>query len=144
MDEKALEAAAIAVNAQGAMRGVIRDAITAYLEASGDARDNAVTVLPDGSAFSVASFPLPSDHWLYAPQCAEWDVKRDTSADTPIPIIGNDQRALVIAAMRWAIRGATMNGKEKDFDPDALALNAAYALCGPVAGRAIDTALEGK
>ena len=30
MDEKALEAAAIAVNAQGAMRGVIRDAITAY------------------------------------------------------------------------------------------------------------------
>lgn len=109
----------------------LRAAIAVYLAASGAARDGTVTVLPDGSAFSVASFPLPSGHWLYAPQCAEWDAKRDTSADTPIPIVGNDQRALVIAAMRWAIRGATMNGKEMDFDPDALALNAAYALCGP-------------
>ena len=94
-------------------------------------RDGGVTVLPDGSAFFTASFPLPAEHWLYAPQCEQWDNERDTSADTPIPIIGNEQRKAVLTAMRWAIRGATMNGKEMDFDPDALALNAAYALCGP-------------
>ena len=28
---------------------------------------NDVTILPDGSAFGVMSFPLPKDHWLYAP-----------------------------------------------------------------------------
>jgi hypothetical protein len=25
-----------------------------------------ITVLPDGSAFGVMSFPLPDDHWLFA------------------------------------------------------------------------------
>lgn len=99
---------------------------------------NNVTVLPDGSAFFVASFPLPKDHWLYAPQCAEWDSERDTSADTPRPILDSSQRAAVIAAIRYAIRGATMNGKEMDFDPDALALNAVYALCGLAPRTAID------
>jgi hypothetical protein len=47
--------------------------------------------------------------------------------------LDNSQRAAVIAAVRYALRGATMNGKELDFDPDALVLNAAYALCGPCA-----------
>lgn len=96
--------------------------------------DNDVTVLPDGSAFSVGSFPLPKDHWLYAPQCAVWDSERDTSADTPRPILNNSQRKAVIAAVRYAIRGATFNGTDLDFDPDALVLNAAYALCGPAGG----------
>lgn len=88
-------------------------------------------VLPDGSSFCVVALPLPADHWLYAPECTEWDSVRDTSADTPQPILGNDQREAVKAAIRWAIRGATMNGAEPDYDPDALVLNAAYALCGP-------------
>lgn len=92
---------------------------------------NDVTVLPDGSAFGVLSFPLPEDHWLYAPPCEEWDAERDTSADTPRPIVSNEQREAVKAAIRWAVRGATMNGREMDFDPDALVQNAAYALCGP-------------
>ena len=87
--------------------------------------------LPDGSGFFVGSLPLPKDHWLYAPNCAEWDSERDTSADTPRPILDNSQREAVKAAVRWAVRGATMNDTEPDFDPDALVLNAAYALCGP-------------
>ena len=90
-----------------------------------------VTVLPDGSGFFTMSFPLPKDHWIYAPNCPGWDIERDTAADTPLPILTNVQRDAVIVAMHWAIRGATMNGKAMDFDPDALALNAAYALCGP-------------
>ena len=87
--------------------------------------------LPDGSGFMVASLPLPSDHWLYAPSCAGWDEVRDTSADTPHPILTHAQRDAVAAAVRYAVRGATMCGKERDFDPDALVLNAVYALCGP-------------
>jgi hypothetical protein len=90
-----------------------------------------VNVLPDGSAFLVGSFPLPKDHWLYAPNCEQWDGERDTSADTPHPILDGGQREAVIAAIRYAVRGATRNGTVSDFDPDALVLNAAYALCGP-------------
>lgn len=94
-------------------------------------KENDMHELPDGSGFSVGSLPLPKDHWLYAPNCQEWDNERDTSADTPRPILDNSQRTAVEAALRWAVRGATMNGTESDFDPDALVLNAAYALCGP-------------
>lgn len=93
---------------------------------------NDLPVLPDGSSFFTASLPLPTDHWLYAPPCAEWDSERDEVADCPKPIVGNEQREAVKAAIRWAVRGATMCGQEKDFDPDALVLNAAYALCGPM------------
>lgn len=92
-------------------------------------------VLPDGSSFFTASMPIHADHWLYAPECREWDEARDCSADTPLPIISNEYRAAVKEAIKWAVRGATMNGKEPDFDPDALVLNATYALCGPVTSR---------
>lgn len=91
---------------------------------------NKVTVLPDGSAFAVASYPLPKDHWLFAPRGA-WDYARDDFAETPLPILTNELRDRVIAAARYAVRGATMCGAEEDFDPDALVLNMAYALCGP-------------
>lgn len=87
--------------------------------------------LPDGSGFFVASLPLPKHHWLYAPRCKEWDAERDTTADTPHPILTHEQRDAVVAAMRYAIRGATMCGQEQEFDPDALVRNAVYALCGP-------------
>ncbi|WP_141755419.1 hypothetical protein [Burkholderia plantarii] len=86
--------------------------------------------LPDGSGFMVASLPLPADHWLYAPR-GEWNDERDTYAETPHPILTHAQRDQVVAAVRYAVRGATMCGKESDFDPDALVQNAVYALCGP-------------
>jgi hypothetical protein len=94
--------------------------------------DNTVTVLPDGSAFATASWPLPKDHWLYAPR-SEWDSGRDEYAECPLPILTQAQRQAVIAAARYAIRGATMCGQDEDFDPDALVLNLCYALCGPAA-----------
>lgn len=87
--------------------------------------------LPDRSGFFVGSLPLPKDHWLYAPNAEGWDSERDCSPDTPQPILDESQREAVKAALRWAVRGATMNGTVIDFDPDALVLNAAYALCGP-------------
>lgn len=91
------------------------------------------TTLPDGSAVSIASFPLPKDHWLYAPR-DEWDNVRDTFAETPHPILTREQKSAVVAAARYAVRGATMCGKNMDFDPDALVQNMVYAICGPAFG----------
>ena len=96
---------------------------------------NNCTILPDGSAFAVASFPLPKDHWLYAPR--EYDVDAENPKELPSPILTHALRAEVVSAIRYAIRGATMCGKETDFDPDALVQNAVYALCGPYGSAAL-------
>lgn len=121
---------------KGAMQPVsyyVRDGINrirAAALARQPAPSNGVTVLPDGSACFTASFPLPADHWLYAPR-GEWDPVRDENSQCPAPILTHESRSQVTAAVRYAIRGATMCGKERDFDPDALVQNAVYALCGP-------------
>jgi len=85
--------------------------------------------LPDGSGFFVSSIPLPKDHWLYAPISDGWDNERECSPDTPIPVLDYTYCEAVRNAVRWAVRGATMNGTIIDFDPDALVQNAVSALC---------------
>ena len=92
------------------------------------------TVLPDGSAFFTASMPLPRDHWLYAPRVDGWDGERDCFPDVPQPILNNSHRAAVRAAVQYAVRAATIQGTEPDFDPDALVQSTCYALCGPAGG----------
>jgi hypothetical protein len=87
------------------------------------------TILPDGSAFSVLTLPLPNDHWLYTPR--EYREGEYEPIELPKPLLTHEQRDQVVAAVRYAVRGATMCGKEIDFDPDALVQNAVYALCGP-------------
>jgi len=87
------------------------------------------TIFSDGSAFGVMSFPLPDDHWLYAPN--EYRDGEYEPIDLPKPILTHALRDVVVAAMRYAVRGATMMGQDTDFDPDALVQNAVYALCGP-------------
>lgn len=85
--------------------------------------------LPDGSGFAVMSMPLPKTHWLYAD---------DGSYDPPpMPMRrGTDDpgRAIlasqVKAAARYAVRAATMKGKEADFDPDAMVQNFVIGLLG--------------
>ena len=89
-----------------------------------------VTRLPDGSAFVCVSMPLPRAHWIY--QVGVWDTDRDS--DAPVPVFGRDRVEAVRAAAKWAVRAATMNGTEMDFDPDALVQNMVYALCGPQGG----------
>ncbi len=92
---------------------------------------NEPTILPDGSAFALASLPLPENHWLYAPR--QYMPGADEPVELPSPCLErtaeNYERAEL--AIRYAIRGATMCGKEPDFDPDALVQNALYALLGP-------------
>ena len=95
------------------------------------------TLLPDGSAFFMASLPLPKDHWLYAPRAEGWDSERECSPEVPQPILTHAVRAQVQAAIRYAVRAATMQGTDMDFDPDALVQNATYALCGPFGGAQI-------
>lgn len=87
-----------------------------------------MTVLPDGSCFGVMSFPLPKDHWIYAER--QYAEGADEPVDLPAPILTHALHDQVVAAIRYAVRGATMCGKEMDFDPDALVQNAVYALCG--------------
>jgi hypothetical protein len=77
--------------------------------------------LPDGSGFAMMSMPLPKTHWLY---------KDDGFEAPPMPMrMGTDDpgrpdwEAKLRAAGRYAVRSATMNGKEMDFDPDALVQN---------------------
>lgn len=82
--------------------------------------------LPDGSGFATASFPLPTDHWLY----------EDKFNEPPMPWrTGNgemrDEMAeKVRAAARYAIRASTMNGKDNDFDPDAMVQNFVVGMLG--------------
>lgn len=96
--------------------------------------ENNFPILPDGSSFFTGSFPLPKDHWLYAPSPVEWDNERDCPVDLPLPILTSSQREAVTLAARYAIRAATLNGKEPDFDPDALVQNLVTALCGFAGG----------
>ena len=83
--------------------------------------------LPDGSGFTVASYPLPSDHWLYA----------ETRDAPPMPFrmgTGDSRRQdfnkAVANAARYAIRASTMRGKNTDFDPDAMVQNFIVSMLG--------------
>lgn len=78
---------------------------------------------------AIFSYPLPKNHWL----CAEREYLDGEvePIELPKPILTRADRDVVVAAIRYAVRAATNCGKEPDFDPDALVLNAAYALCGP-------------
>ena len=112
---------------------------TTNTAAASGAADNC-TILPDGSAFAVGSFPLPQDHWLYAPH--EYEPGADEPKELLAPILTHAQRNEVVAAVRYAVRGATMCGKEPDFDPDALVQNAVYALCGSFGHTALATTAQ--
>ena len=93
-----------------------------------DPDSHGITVLPDGSAFSVISFPLPKDHWIYGD--GEYHFP-------PMPMrmgIGDPRRKemadMLVAAGRHAVKAATMDGKEMDFDPDALIQNLVVGMLG--------------
>jgi len=85
------------------------------------------TVLPDGSAFFTASMPLPDDHWIYdsdpgyPPMC----MKMGTSDPER-----KRYRDMLVLAGRYAVRSATLSGKEMDFDPDALIQNLIVGFLG--------------
>lgn len=76
---------------------------------------------------ATASFPLPTDHWLY----------EDKFAAPPMPFRmgkADPRRAeweqKIKAAARHAVRASTMNGKSEDFDPDAMVQNMIVGMLG--------------
>lgn len=88
-----------------------------------------VGILPDNSGFAVMSMPLPADHWL--------TKDPDSFNVPPMPFrmgTDNPDRKIWVerlwAAGRYAVRCATMNGKEDDFDPDALVQNLIIGMLG--------------
>lgn len=111
---------------------------------------NEVGALPDGSGFAIMSIPLRKDHWIYQSDRHESygdfnvppmpfrmgvdDVVRIWPYRLPIPgitTLTKEQFAEKIrAAGKYAIRCATMNGKDMDFDPDALLQNLVVGMLG--------------
>jgi hypothetical protein len=91
---------------------------------------DAVTILPDGSAFGVMSLPLPRDHWSTAGESLyagppPMGLRVGTDAEDHQRLV-----EIVRAAGRYAYRAATMCGRETDLDPDALVQNFVVGLLG--------------
>ena len=85
--------------------------------------------LPDGSGFALMDLPLPKDHWF--------TKEPDAFNIPPMPFrMGKDNprrkrwEGMLREAGRYAVRSATMNGKESDFDPDALIQNLIVGFLG--------------
>lgn len=79
--------------------------------------------LSDGSGFAVISYPLPKDHWMLKDP--------DGFNVPPMPLRMGENDFLLYKNRRWwadalkeagkyAVRCATLNGTDMDFDPDAL------------------------
>lgn len=86
-----------------------------------------VGVLSDESGFAVMSMPLPVDHWLYAEGFNDPPAPLRMGIDNPLR---QPLAEALRAAGRYAVRCATRNGKENDFDPDALVRSIVIGMLG--------------
>lgn len=88
---------------------------------------NDTTKLPDGSAFFTASMPLPEDHWLYEEKDNIPPMVLQCGTENPYR---EKMVRAIREGVRYAIRTATMNGQDNDFDPDALVQQAVIGIAG--------------
>ena len=102
------------------------DEIKAMIEACGGKVEE-MTLLPDGHGFATASFPLPKDHWLTAAGWNEPPMPWRTGTADPKR---QEMAEQIRAAAKYAIRASTYNGKETDFDPDAMVQNFVVGMLG--------------
>lgn len=88
---------------------------------------DSVTILPDGSAFMTSSLPLPKDHWLFVQEfsVSPMPMRCGTSSPERVKLI-----SYIRAAAKYAVRASTNNGKEIDFDPDAMVQNMIVGMLG--------------
>jgi len=91
--------------------------------------------LPDGSGFALMSMPLLKTHWLYAddgtyepPPMGLRDLWLGYARDRVWS--RQELHEVIRDAAKFAIRAATMKGKEIDFDPDAMVQNFVVGLLG--------------
>ena len=118
--------------------------------AGGKVTDGAV--LPDGSGFMTASFPLPKDHWIYGDRTCEnkgfeyppmvfrMGSKQEITigvgsavSSRPFPSVSLTREEMaerIRQAGKYAIRAATLKGKDMDFDPDAMLQNLVVGFLG--------------
>ena len=129
------------------------DAVNEIAKA-GNGKINEVGILPDGSGFATISLPLKDTHWIYGKELGdEYDAPpmpfRMGTGDLaslliqshhnpnmpfhigpPIRMTKEDFAAKIREAGRYAVRSATMKGKDMDFDPDALVQNLIVGMLG--------------
>lgn len=100
--------------------------------------------LPDGSGAATASFGLPDSHWLYrkGANVPPMPLRMGTNQKYEMKLVGGEGCEMTLdysrqnlanslkRAGRYAIRCATMNGTEPNFDPDALLLELVVGLLG--------------
>lgn len=116
--------------------------------------------LPDGSGFAIMSMPLRKDHWIYQKDETSAGFKSNVppmpfrmgsndvvyigldegdvgslikSGPQKVPALKVNKRQFekaIRAAGKYAVRCATMNGAEMDFDPDALLQNLVVGMLG--------------
>lgn len=113
----------------------------------GDVED--VGILPDGSGYATVSMPLSKDHWLYKTPDALNVPPMPFRCGTDAPNLifnapdGTPESDRVVIcttrknlqeglreAAKYALRSATMNGQEMDFDPDAVVQNLLVGFLG--------------
>lgn len=83
--------------------------------------------MPDGSGSAILSTPLPANHWLTQPGHDEPPVPFLMGTSDPRR---TDWAEKIRAAARYAVRGATLNGTEEDFAPDAMVQNMVVGMLG--------------
>lgn len=103
-----------------------------------------VGLLPDNSGFATMSMPLRKDHWIYGDKefADQYEpppmVFKQGSGEVAQLAIGDNSQQMtreqfaeqIRKAGRYAVRSATMQGKEMDFDPDALLQNLVVGFLG--------------
>lgn len=106
--------------------------ISEIVDAGGGVLKECVNDLGDGSGFATASFPLPEDHWLYETTPEGYTPRPHYPMRAPGQSKARDYLSRMIAEHggQYGVKAATMNGRELDFDPDALVRNIEIGLFG--------------
>ena len=91
-----------------------------------DGKIEEITLLPDNSGFAVMSTSLRKDHWL----TAEGYPTPPMPFRTGIGPQRDDLAAKIRLAAKYAVRATTENGKQEDFDPDAMVSNFVVGMLG--------------
>lgn len=100
------------------------ESVVKLVQDGGGSVDNVVVF--DDHAFLTASFPLPKDHWIYQePNVPPMPMRMGCENPGRQEMTGK-----IVAAARYAVRGATDSGRIDDFDPDALVQNMVIGLLG--------------
>jgi hypothetical protein len=102
------------------------------IESAGGKVDS-MTVFSDGHGCATASFPLPKNHWLYEDKgfnVPPMPFRCGVNESYCARLTRDEWAEKINEAGKYAVRCATMNGKEQDFDPDALLQNLVVGFLG--------------